>query len=535
MIPHVLGSVIIVAPNRASYAVSTFLSHASCVDLMHQSLHLCLYVCSDDRVAHTSMLTASSTHAEKTPVFSLATGLQSDEVVTSAELWPACHDAYVFLDRSGPDSFTLTHVRTLERVQLQGLGWHIVNEQGMYAVCRGLITSDFEESDDDEPEYEFHLVETLLKRQLSVNFKGELFIKWMNQCYSLDLMRTRFRESTFAHSKGVCKLNLKVYWFVVPRSAGLKGYWDLHELYQQMGLEQYGRVAAHWVNRMAPSWTKLALAVFGACHLVGSSAAMHNTDATSWPDSCLPHRSCSTAMLILLTAVWSTASPRAGGFRGDVSKAAAHAVFEAMLVTAQQHCGSHLDLKIIIEEAWRSNWPRPSPYGPLSVTLPLKDLQIDLTKLKEQAHVDQAELIMQRYWLATVGCASGDDKMRVQVKDLLMHLHLTSRDKNVAWAFVAQICLQIAKKLEAALKDGPAAHEDDDSWNLEWRPLNESETVYQMDHQLVRYVLASRVLSERARSFVLATDGHDGCGPKLLNTVIGLPSNLCIVAVPQVR
>lgn len=44
-----------------------------------------------------------------------------------------------------------------------------------------------------------------------------------------------------------------------------------------------------------------------------------------------------------------------------------------------------------------------------------------------------------------------------------------------------------------------------------------------MDHQLVRYVLASRVLSEGARSCVLANGVHDGFGAKLLNIVMGLP------------
>lgn len=144
---------------------------------MHRYLHLCLHACSADRVAHTGRFPFSPTHAEQTLVFSFAIGLHSDDIVTLAELRLAFHHTYVFFGSIALESFTLTHVVTLERVTLQVLGWYIVNEHGMCAVYRGRYTSELAESDGYELENAFHLVETCLKCRVCAIFKGELYFE----------------------------------------------------------------------------------------------------------------------------------------------------------------------------------------------------------------------------------------------------------------------------------------------------------------------------------------------------------------------
>jgi hypothetical protein len=116
---------------------------------------------------------------------------------------------------------------------------------------------------------------------------------------------------------------------------------------------------------------------------------------------------------------------------------------------------------------------------------------------------------------------------------------LPKKDNDVAISMVSQLCVCLAKGFEDAVvkanngKKSPkelAGGELDCKWTT-WKDYDQG---YQMEHQLLRYVLAGRETALHQRRFVLACDAHDGCGKKLFNTVIGLPCNVTIIAPPQV-
>ena len=71
-----------------------------------------------------------------------------------------------------------------------------------------------------------------------------------------------------------------------------------------------------------------------------------------------------------------------------------------------------------------------------------------------------------------------------------------------------------------------------DLYTSTWTQQDDAEA-YELGNLLVKYVFGCRIASEGAKQIVIATDGHDGCGLTLHNTVIGLADNRLLVAAPQ--
>ncbi len=470
-----------------------------------------------------------------TPVFTLAgdagAPVAPTKDLSELDLAEKRHVGMIFLDKIGEGQHALTNVETKETVRLEGDGWELVEHDGFYAAVRDRGADGAGGDDHEGPSAEVVLMDEVFQRPAFVSIEGETYVKMKGQFISLDIAKTRFKQSTFNFKDGTTKVDLLVYWFVVPRAHGMRGYWDLHKIYVEMGLDQFHGQACHWVYRSAASWKRISEQVFKVSHLVDSSMSKCGLGDAAWVNMCLPHKSCSTALLIYLASLWSTASQRRGGFKEEKHRNAAHQVLRAMGHAAGLAKEQGVVFTIEFEEHWAPRWPRPALYGVTSVELTCKDMMVDLGPLRRLASDAGGSGSLAARYLAPVKQAIVQGSLAT-FSSLFNHLHGAKKDKSVASSFLAQLVLQLAYKVDEGLR---AVSPENGSWDMQWQPMHEGTTKYELEHLLVRYAVASRMAAEGHQHFVIATDAHDGCGLKLHNTVIGLKSNLLIVTAPQAR
>lgn len=453
----------------------------------------------------------------------------SDVCIAGAE--PTEHTDVVFLDQVGTAAFQLTHTVTQETVVIDGDGWSLEWDEGFAALVRA-------GRDDLADEPQVQLVEDVLSRRLLRSSSGEALVEQSGcaKLFSWDAMCTKFRECALdvklPNRGGNAQLTSAC--FLVPRASGLRFWWDLHSLFVALDFEQYGGVPSHWCAATNKSWAKLSIFVFKCSHLVAGTQSKDST--LRWADRCLPHWSGSTALVILLAIVWSSTEKKHGGLAKDGHRAAAAALAEFFVSAGSSgQNGEDVCFELCLDDDWRCRWPRPPSYELQCVSLSVRDGAIDLSALQAASETGSAVAI--RYWHRARSIAKSGP---VAISHLLGHLMGAPRDKPVAAAFVAQICICLARIVETKVvslnnKKAASSAPGQPKMGAKWTSWADLQTGYQLEHHLVRYVLASREVSMNFKTFVMACDAHDGCGKKLFNSVICCPDNVAILGPPQAQ
>lgn len=240
--------------------------------------------------------------------------------------------------------------------------------------------------------------------------------------------------------------------------------------------------------------------------------------------------------------MWSTVDKRQGGLTKDAHRRGASQLASAFVELAFQRSEQMRTstMEVFLDSSWRARWPRPAMLDIEVVSLEVQDGMVSLAPLKQVATAGGSAIAI-RFWQRAKGLPDVVSRP-VQLGNLIGHLLVATRDKAAAVSFAAQLCIGIATRVELALLSSNNCHEQRVGSSgaagellSRWTTWKDLEGGYQLDHHLVRYVLAGREASLQCSTFVVACDAHDGCGKKLFNIVIGLPNNVAIVAPPQAR
>jgi hypothetical protein len=456
----------------------------------------------------------------------------SGKVSLESELQVVPHVGQLFLDQIGVNAFVLTHSGTHEQVSLRG-DWRLIeidddDDSGEYALCspQGVPEST---------EIETRLVRDVLEKTLKVSTDGEQFIVQHGQASSWDMTRTRFQEATWD-----CKLpgdrkngEFAQYWFSTPRAAGLRCYWDAHSIYAALDLKQYKGVPSQWISKVAQTMKARGVQCFAHCHMVAGTQMKDPRGSTAWVDKCLPHWSLSTALLVAMSARWAYEPRNSGSFVKTENRSCAVALLDSLYAAASY---TQEPLRIYFGRDWQPSWPRPVAMNATFIDLQACADGIELEPIQRVAAEPDCFVDATRLWQRCKQLCTRHNSLVIPIGLLLEHLLDAERDKPIASAFASQLFLGIALKFESACIQ--AAESDvqmTSDWGFKWTQWDDMHTANQLDHYLVRYTLSCRVVSEGCNQFVIATDGHDGCGHKLLNTAIGMDTNQILFTAPQVE
>jgi hypothetical protein len=501
---------------------------------------LCWVLCVGRACQAMATPSSSSASVHAAPLFGLLGGTgsgfdasteASGKLMLESELQFVPHVGQLFLDQIGVNEFVLTHSGTHEQVSLRG-DWRLIeiddeDNSGEYALCSAQL-------DPESTEIETRLARDVLEKCLKVSSDGEQFIVQHGQATSWDLARTRFQEATWN-----CKLpydrkngDFAQYWFAIPRASGLRCYWDSHSIYAALGLTQSKGIPSHWISKVAATIKARGVQCFGHCHMVAGTQMKDPKSLTSWVDKCLPHWSLSTALVVAMSARWAYEPRNNGSFVKSENRSCAVALLDSLYGAAA--CTQE-PLRIYFGRDWQPSWPRPVAMNATFIDLHVCANGIDLEAIQQVAAEPDCNVEATRLWQRCKQLCTMRASFVIPFGVLLEHLLCAERDKPIAFAFASQLYFGIALKFEGACIQ---AEESDvqisSDWGFKWIRWDDVHSSHQLDHYLVRYTLSCRVVSEQCNQFVIATDGHDGCGHKLLNTAIGMATNELLFTVPQV-
>ena len=440
-------------------------------------------------------------------------------------------EGLVFLDDTN-DGQVLTHVTTLRRQQVptEGRPYDIVFDEGFGA----LVAQDGT----------LKPLEQFLTRQLYKALNGDLFV-----------IDTHEFEYDGDHGAGVINLTSKMRAFVQypiylsmngtkikftgyvmewPRGGG-RIMWQLHDLYDHLGLETYKGIASKWVYCGCANWdeTLSALGLHG--HIVRSVNGVNQMIAMGSTSHCLPAASMTTIGVLVMLARWSCASTRNGGLRGRESKDKGLNLLRAF-IDASASIGFSIDLAF--DKEWMPRWPRPQKPCDCRVRLFVDTNGIvDLGPWRQRidAEVDyvQAGISTMVAWYELVVEATGRGDGRVRLVDMLLAGGL-SNDSEYLGAWL-QLVWQIAERLEILVFKSRGMDECPYKIWAEPAAPSDSWEPRAVDATCQIHIASTKKATTKVRCMGIASDKVGGArGLDLQNAFAVLPNNIAFELVPQV-
>ena len=176
-------------------------------------------------------------------------------------------------------------------------------------------------------------------------------------------------------------------------------------------------------------------------------------------------------------------------------------------------------------------WPRPLPIDPKVIDLPVEDGNVQLQPLHDRAQ-DVADILAVRTWKLLKGAVQRGESTQLPFTTIAEELVRSEKDTKWAHCLLAQFCFKFGQMLEKALLRITKGEVECPTSSFRWVTWEDCETQYQLDHQLLRYVLSCRVTLGKPSHLHITTDAHTGCGLKLHNSLIS-KGNVVALAPPQ--
>ena len=251
----------------------------------------------------------------------------------------------VFPDNGAGAYCLATNCMTHEQVQLPGTGWQTQVHDGM--VCFAKLAEDgspITRPADD----------VFSKSMWRSKSTGEMFVRVGDDDRTLvswDVIRSKHRHAkiNFKTPDALVQYDMEAYIFILVRGSGCRMYWDLETLYEQCKLKSLKK-CSKFINEKKGQWLKYAQDMLGAGQLIH----WQQSKEKDWLQSCLPHTSMSTALLLAETYMWAFSVCKNGGLQDEEDRHAVGLLCQGLVVkaiaTGPKQC------KLVMNPQWQ---PRP--------------------------------------------------------------------------------------------------------------------------------------------------------------------------------
>ena len=233
----------------------------------------------------------------------------------------------------------------------------------------------------------------------------------------------------------------------------------------------------------------------------------------------------------MLLIRWGYSTPAHGGLRDNGGSKASQLLLGA-LVSLTYHDGGFA-ITLSLEDHWEARWPRPDDYRVHKVACHVAENgRIDLGALLAVGNGRNQSRVADRWVKA----------LRRQAPDLnaitLSHLFACTASLKQLMPLAAQLTHAVAIRVEEKLNDQKEANPKRCPFvKFTWASLDEMLDS-QMESRLSAYIFAAKDEIDAQwrveHSMNLAVDKASVCGLGLHAGIMTFPSNLAVLAVPQV-
>jgi hypothetical protein len=453
----------------------------------------------------------------------------SDELVTGAfDVTLATTLTYagrIFLDRSLDERWYVTDTLTQEQLELPEsdlweLDFH--PESGRAVVFAS--------------EDEIILVDQIMKKNVYRHpDSGALILTddhradGSSKQYWLDKLKCKFMEGRLKMCVGSTHASIEcdAYVLLRPRVANNRFYFCLTELYKHMQLTQYKKTASKWIFNCSQAWADKLRVSFGHGTLVMGTSC--DREGIAFENKCFPLPALSTVGLMATLGVWSACAPQLGGFTAHEHRLAAREILGGLLRLGVLQAEAGVAFRLIFDEDWTCNWPRPDTCQPGRevIELRLGSNGLDLADWCQHAKAYPDSLPGQ--WWERARLKQFESSGPASLECVALHLATEPQCLKLYHQLMWRISLLVeTHMLQAAV--GQSSSDTEFTWLGFDVTLARSHDV---DRQCASYVESCRSCRLDWQFLSMATDKGDGGGLPLQQTLVAFRDNQSFCCVPQ--
>ena len=101
-----------------------------------------------------------------------------------------------------------------------------------------------------------------------------------------------------------------LYAFPIPRAADQRLFWGMASIFSGLFPNMYGGISSQWISKRRDAWHYCSRLILKGKHMCDSAGSHGEEDFTQ---TCLPHLSITTPLLVLLLWRWTSSVKSAGG------------------------------------------------------------------------------------------------------------------------------------------------------------------------------------------------------------------------------
>lgn len=455
--------------------------------------------------------------------------------IASTTLQAVSHKGRLVLDRVGDAGHQLTDTVTFERVSLKGQ-WELVFDDDTGAAALAGCDCDGQEC--------MYLAVDLMRKGLYMDNRGERFIVYTNkqgatERISFDLHLTKYRDADVQLRLGDTSATASLIVFVMAqaRSANMRVWWGLFDIYRLLNLNTFAGQPCKWVNAGLCKWRNWLLPHIGGSHTILSkhwNLSPQTVQELPWYDRCLPQTSISTILCLVCLCSWSCRPAAKGGMKSTSNKDAAATMLKALLSLSCSHVGGSACC-VYINDTWQCNYPRPQevfmdhPPARVQIQFEPPDV-IDISSLFEAPHDQEEDPTWQRWLGVLMRAGVGLARARMPIFDLLA----VATPLPQLQSLVHQLLWHLALRLEICLAHAKDGKNESGAVTFGWKTLAPDPGDPRMEEKLYNYVIAGIEESRKHDTFTVAVDKASPSFQSLANGVLTFPNGVSVLCCPQV-
>ena len=190
---------------------------------------------------------------------------------------------------------------------------------------------------------------------------------------------------------------MESYLLVQPLDFDARLFLPYKEIFKYLNLEKPGKrsgTAYYWIDHSREAWSSLFTAAFDGHDQIILNTYMSESSrikvSLAFPQRCLPETSVSLLGLLYQLARWSTKTCRTGGL-AEPGRSNARVLLGKLCcmprgeLLAQCSASSKWVIHCEVAHEWKCRWPRPPPYGAMTVKIEVEAGLADFSLLERLA------------------------------------------------------------------------------------------------------------------------------------------------------